>query len=60
MGRGTVGTVSGGNGAGESEVKQLVTVFVFRVADLCIPLYSLLTLILIPVLYREYRTKQIV
>lgn len=41
---------------------DLVTVFgkVFRVADLCIPLYSLLTLILIPILYREYRTKQIV
>lgn len=41
---------------------DLVTVFgkVFRVADLCIPLYGLLTLILIPVLYREYRTKQIV
>lgn len=41
---------------------DLVTVFgkVFRVADLCIPLYGLLTLILIPILYREYRTKQIV
>lgn len=41
---------------------DLVTVFgkVFRVADLCIPLYILLTLILIPILYREYRTKQIV
>ena len=41
---------------------DLVTVFgkVFRVADLCIPLYILLTLILIPVLYRVYRTKQIV
>ncbi len=41
---------------------DLVTVFgkVFRVADLCIPLYGLLTLILVPILYREYRTKQIV
>lgn len=41
---------------------DLVTIFgkVFRVPDLCIPLYSLLTLILIPILYREYRTKQIV
>lgn len=41
---------------------DLVTVFgkVFRVTDLCIPLYGLLTLILIPILYREYRTKQIV
>lgn len=41
---------------------DLVTVFgkVFRVADLCIPLYGLLTLILIPILYREYRAKQIV
>lgn len=41
---------------------DLVTVFgkAFRVADLCIPLYGLLTLILIPILYREYRTKQIV
>ena len=41
---------------------DLVTVFgkVFRVADLCIPLYGMLTLILIPILYREYRTKQIV
>ena len=41
---------------------DLVTVFgkVFRVADLCIPLYILLTLILIPILYREYCTKQIV
>ena len=41
---------------------DLVTVFgkVFRVADLCIPLYGLLTLILIPILYREYRTKQII
>ena len=41
---------------------DLVTVFgkVFRVTDLCIPLYILLTLILIPILYREYRTKQIV
>lgn len=41
---------------------DLVTVFgkVFRVPDLCIPLYILLTLILIPILYREYRTKQIV
>ena len=41
---------------------DLVTIFgkVFRVADLCIPLYILLTLILIPILYREYRTKQIV
>lgn len=41
---------------------DLVTVFgkVFRVADLCIPLYILLMFILIPILYREYRAKQIV
>lgn len=40
---------------------NLITVFgkVFRVVDLCIPLYTVLTVVLIPVIYREFRRKQI-
>ena len=37
------------------------TVFgkVYRTVDLCIPLYILLTILLIPIMYREYKTKQV-
>ena len=40
---------------------NLITVFgkVFRTVDLCIPLYMVLTVALIPVIYREFRRKQI-
>ena len=40
---------------------NLITVFgkVFRTVDLCIPLYTALTVALIPVIYREFRKKQI-
>lgn len=40
---------------------DLITVFgkVFRVLDLCIPLYTILTIALIPIIYREFRKKQI-
>lgn len=40
---------------------HLMTIFgnVYRVMDICIPLYFLLTLLLVPVIYREYRRKQI-
>lgn len=39
----------------------VMTIFdkVYRVLDLCIPLYILLAAALIPVMYREFRTKQI-
>jgi len=40
---------------------QLITVFgkVYRVIDLCIPLYAILTAALVPVIYREFRKKQV-
>ena len=40
---------------------NLITVFgkVYRTVDLCIPLYILLTILLIPIMYREYKTKQV-
>lgn len=40
---------------------NLITIFgkVYRVLDVCIPLYALLTIVLIPVIYREFRRKQI-
>ena len=41
---------------------NLIAVFgkVFRVVDLCIPLYAILTVALVPVIYQEFRRKQIV
>lgn len=40
---------------------NLITIFdkVYRVLDICVPLYLLLTVILIPILYWEYKRKQI-
>ena len=40
---------------------NLITVFgkVYRVMDLCIPLYTVLTVILVPVIYREFGKKQV-
>lgn len=40
---------------------DLITFFgkVFRVLDVCLPLYLALTALLIPVMYREYKTKQV-
>ena len=40
---------------------DLITIFgkVFRVLDVCLPLYAVLTMALIPVIYREFRVKQI-
>ena len=40
---------------------DLITIFgkVFRVLDVCLPLYAVLTLALVPVIYREFRRKQI-
>ena len=40
---------------------DLITIFgkVFRVLDVCLPLYAILTMALIPVIYREFRRKQI-
>ena len=40
---------------------NLITVFgkVYRTVDLCIPLYILLTILLIPIMYREYKIKQV-
>lgn len=41
---------------------NLITIFgkVYRVIDLCIPLYTILTVLLVPVIYHNYRRKQIV
>jgi hypothetical protein len=41
---------------------DLITIFgkVFRVLDVCLPLYTILTVALVPVIYREFRRKQIV
>lgn len=41
---------------------DLITIFenVFRVLDVCLPLYAVLTMVLVPVIYREFRRKQIV
>lgn len=41
---------------------NLITIFgkVYRTIDLCIPLYMILTVLLIPVIYHNYRRKQIV
>lgn len=41
---------------------NLITIFgkVFRTIDLCIPLYMILTVLLVPVIYHNYRRKQIV
>ena len=40
---------------------DLLTVFgkVFRILDVCMPLYAILTLALVPVIYREFRRKQV-
>ena len=40
---------------------DLITIFgkVFRVLDVCLPLYAVLTMVLVPVIYREFRRKQI-
>ena len=40
---------------------NLITIFdkVYRVMDLCIPLYLLLSIVLIPVMHWEYKRKQI-
>ena len=40
---------------------DLITIFgkVFRVLDMCLPLYTILTVTLVPVIYREFRRKQI-
>ena len=40
---------------------NLITIFgkVFRVLDVCLPFYAVLTLALVPVIYREFRKKQI-
>ena len=40
---------------------DLITIFgkVFRVLDVCLPLYAVLTMILVPVIYHEFRKKQI-
>jgi len=40
---------------------DLITVFgkVYRVLDVCLPLYAILTLVLIPVIHREFRRKQV-
>ena len=40
---------------------NLITIFgmVYRTIDLCIPLYTILTVLLIPVIYHNYRRKQI-
>ena len=41
---------------------NLITIFgmVYRTIDLCIPLYMTLTVLLVPVIYHNYRRKQIV
>ena len=41
---------------------DLITIFgkVFRVMDVSLPLYAILTVTLVPVIYREFRRKQIV
>lgn len=41
---------------------NLTTIFgkVYRTIDLCIPLYTILTVLLVPVIYHNYRRKQIV
>ena len=41
---------------------DLITIFgkVFRVLDVCLPLYTILTVALVPVIYREFQRKQIV
>lgn len=40
---------------------DLITIFgkVFRALDVCLPLYALLTMILVPVIYQEFRKKQV-
>ena len=40
---------------------DLMTIFgkVFRVLDVCLPLYAVLTVVLVPVIYRDFRKKQI-
>ena len=40
---------------------NLITVFgkVFRALDVCLPLYTVLTVALVPVIYREFRRKEI-
>ena len=40
---------------------DLITILgkVFRVLDMCLPLYAALTMILVPVIYQEFRKKQI-
>lgn len=40
---------------------DIMTIFgkVYRVLDLCIPLYAVLTFVMIPVIYREFRRKQV-
>lgn len=40
---------------------NLITIFgkVFRALDVCLPLYALLTMILVPVIYQEFRKKQV-
>ena len=40
---------------------DLITIFgkVFRVLDVCLPLYAILTVVLVPVIYRDFRKKQI-
>ena len=41
---------------------DLITIFgkVFRDLDVCLPLYAVLTVALVPVIYRKFRRKQIV
>ena len=41
---------------------DLITIFgkVFRVLDVCLPLYAVLTIVLVPVIYREFRKTQLI
>jgi len=41
---------------------DLITILgkVFRVLDVCLPMYAILTVALVPVIYREFQRKQIV
>ena len=40
---------------------DLITIFgkVFRVMDVCLPLYAVLNMVLVPIIYREFRRKEI-
>ena len=41
---------------------DLITIFgkVFRVLDVCLPLYAVLTIVLVPVIYRDFRKTQLI